>query len=585
MLKALLLTALLLFSTTVEAKQSYFEKCKIWFTKLVTPSKQKIATVVPYPNVWSKISAKYQSEFLDILLNKEVRLLSLSESKVDSIIAKANLAKNSEEFRYLFLSHFFKEKNAWLTDQIIKDSWPLVEKNQDRFALGYALGKSQFEYRGLEEIWKLERIRRAKLSNREFVKKITEWTKSPIHARYLYDNLNIFKPKESLVLDYLIHNNEYFKRVGRVRGPPNTLVTLSFEKETRDKNITLLYKHPKYTDEDWLKISEAEREKILLDTIKGTKQAQAANIVAPTEFLPEAAGGVTREPLPAGEKPLFEFAHKSYDIDPDYMLSQMDEVSKAFKENDFHAHLVFELPEKYSQMNEFRAWLKQSNDYLYFSGLENGLHAHKFTQLKSVKGYPKNLEEISKENFKFMTLGVRRGLYGSAKNSGYAKLGIELRDVTRNMDDWRKYIHEFHKSVSGKVWEKGPSNLDNFFQIDPDDVTAIKEMLVAKGYKKEFVERVAKAEPTFMIPFMDFENARVFDYQTGLYRSADPEMAKRVSEAREVYLDEMKKVELEIDGILAKGESLADEDVSGAVRYDLSMWAKRAQVSSLFSGI
>lgn len=90
--------------------------------------------------------------------------------------------------------------------------------------------------------------------------KLSKWIKSDHHALFAYQSLysdGLHKHVDTM--DYLFSHNDYFKDIKRIRGPPRTAITYSFEKESSISDITLWYKDAKYTDQEWFEFSEAEQ--------------------------------------------------------------------------------------------------------------------------------------------------------------------------------------------------------------------------------------------------------------------------------------------------------------------------------------
>lgn len=603
---------LLLFALTLPGRvlgNDAVLSCEPNFARLETPTADLYISVLA--GLTPKLTVPQEAALQALFRSEDLPGPEANLATLLSAVGRAASAKNLNEFKYLTLVYSQPTKYKEYSPEIIRSAFAKVEKSLSPYSAGHELGGNRKSFGSMDEILALQKIMHDPDGAAEAA---NFWVKSPAHAVYLYQNLGEFGKSATAVLGYLIDRNEFFKRVGRVRGPPNTVVTLAFEKETRKKEISLLYRDARMTDDDWMKLDEDERYQRLEALIVKTKVATAPDVVAPTSLLPESAGGLMREPLPSGEANLFEFAHKGYEIDPARITKGMNEVSGLFKENDFHVHLVFDLPKKYSQMPEFTSWLKQSNDYLYLKGMEeHGAHASKYigipepalkrfslanarkkirlmlnpgSETSLTKGLPTTVSEIDRQNFKFMGAGLRRNIYGESNNPAFTKVGVELRDATRDMGTWEKLVNKFHASVSAKIWEN-PSLAKAPIEVvlTPKPLPAELALLTQNGFSKEFIEIVTKAEPTFTIPLKPFEKGSYRDYHNNGFRTAHPGSAERIAAAREKYLSELKLVQKELEDYKAKGEAVDPDNIQLALRMTMSEWAREARVSTLFEGI
>ena len=528
-------------------------------------------------------------------------------------------------FRYFMLTGARPELFRKYSPKSIRRGLYLVEEAQSPYSTGYDLvQKAGTEpFRAMREILDFVHLTQKPGTLSERARAASDWVKSPNHALYLYRNLDDFEESASAVLAYLIQKNEYFKNVGRVRGPPDTLVTFSYEKETRKPVISEFYRNAKVPEDEWFKRSAAKREEELREiAAEYSGEVIPEKVVVPTALKPRSAGGLRND---AGFSDsaysdgfIFEFTHKNFEIDEDRLLSQMREVQSSMKENDFHVHLVFDLPRKYEQMPEFSRWLKQANDYLYLKGMEeHGLHGNHLTKvapepfgeekIKSIReavahGQPRELDPFwplnpvdvetkgpSKSQLKYRTVGLRGGLYGdSADRANYVKIGLEFRDATRDVNTWSKIIKGFKKSVTDHIWEKPISPAPAGKAEVRLTQTALPEELddlERHGLSKQFARTLSTVDPTFTLPLKDYAGGVVRDFHTGTFRQADPKLAKRATEAKAEYLEELRKLEKNWNDLRDRGEWVRDEDLKMAVQWTMSDWAKKARVSELFNSL
>ena len=438
----------------------------------------------------------------------------------------------------------------------------------------------------------------------EHLEAANQWVKSNEHALYLYQHLEEMGPKADLLMDVLPHRNEFFGRVGFVRGPPNTLITYAFERETRDAMATLYYKDPRYTDEEWIELPENQRQEIL-KRLNGSdeKVFQPAGVIAPTGFKPSSLGGYSQEFSHSGVGFLMEFAHRNYEINPDVILSEMKSIATDLKSNDaFHVHLVFDLPKRYHRMPEFTDWLKQVNDSLYFSGLEEGLHPADLVQLPKLprsawnplnwfhpleslmdrsSHLPTQLSQVNHQKYKFFAAAPRAKHYGSSKDPKFQKIGIELRDISRNMGQWEQTVDRVGSGIRDRRWEVGRRK-EKGFQLIPNPKED-QRRLEALGIKPVTAKLMVANEAMIGVPLVELESMKYFNYQTQSAEKPSETKAKQLKEARTAFEKELVSLAAELEGYQKRGEKFEGQDVQTVIRMSLSSWAKAAKPSSLLS--
>ncbi|MCM2279501.1 MAG: hypothetical protein NDJ89_15605 [Oligoflexia bacterium] len=448
------------------------------------------------------------------------------------------------------------------------------------------------------------------------VNEISDWVKSEEHALYLYQHLEDFGKRADEVLDYLLQENVYFAYSGKVRGPPATLVTYSLEKETKNPAVTLYYRTPAYPEDKWMDLAQSERVSALSAQVSrfDEKKFLSPEVVPPTGLKPSYLGGYSQEfsgfiPGKKGSVPItYEFAHRSYEIDRKRLMRDLNDLSSQLGETDsFHVHIVFDLPKKYPKHPEFIAWTKQAEDYLYLSGMEEGLHGNDLTSLPGMPGplwvdklllpfenwfkfgrktLPSSPGVIGRRNFKFFTMGIRGQLYGPSRSGDWVKVGLELRDPTRKLEKWSDTIEKIGSSVEQKIWEKQDlaHAHSNRMQLGQTKDLSTRQ-LVELGIEENYAAEIAAAIPTIDIPLRKFEAASFFNYRTGTAFTPNAPTQARIVAAREKFIQELFKVYREIKDMRERRVTYEPEELAMAILMDLSTWAKEARVSELFSGI
>jgi hypothetical protein len=269
------------------------------------------------------------------------------------------------------------------------------------------------------------------------------------------------------------------------------------------------------------------------------------------------------------------------------------------KETDsIHVHLVSEFPNDYAHGAQLITWAKHVNDFLYLSGLEEGLHPNELTGVagqkrstwglgnifleKSVLKLPRRLKDIKAYNFKMLGMGLRRQIYGDAIDPKAFKMGLELRDVTRDLARLENYAEDIGDSYAMRVWEKGPDSFGGY-TLDPglDAATALWKESPLR-IREPFLKKLHKLDPMVAIPLREFEKENFYDYVSHDLKGVSPDHAKKISDARKGYILSLEKLEREFNRYQAKGEKVENELLQSALRMNLSEWATAAQASKLF---
>jgi peptide deformylase len=432
----------------------------------------------------------------------------------------------------------------------------------------------------------------------------SNWVRSEDHALFLYDllsktGLSHFREE----LDYLSRNNVYFVESHRTEG--GGFITYSFEKEGTRADISLLYRPPQFSEDQWLARPEAERFELLKKARIPKKTFTKASEIMPTGLKPSSVGGYSVELSDHLRKGYgWEISHKKYEINRQRLMREIRELAGIFKEtHSFQVHLVFELPKKYPKYQEFIYWYKHLNDYLYLKGLEEGLHGNYLTGVANlasdmswgerIKNWLRSSYTTSKivleaqsrlgrQNSKFFSVGLRAGLYGPPSHSENMKIGLELRDSTRKIDLLDRYTEQISRSLEAKIWEKSESKdiSNRTLRLTTDRPTSTKAMssIVSHEYAKLFAE----IEPTSYFPLLKFDETLWFDYREKIWKRVPSPTQTRIQKARAVYEQDLRDLEKELRGLESRGEKTEPEIIRIALRMSLATWAKSARVAELF---
>lgn len=438
-------------------------------------------------------------------------------------------------------------------------------------------------------------------SSAEKFKKYSQWVKSDAHALYLYDHLSdLGLEKNKDLLRYLSFQNEYFKKAHGLRGPPHSLVTYSFEKESAKPDITLWYKKADYSDEDWMALSEEERLSLIRKATNVKKKKVSSDRIASTGMKPHYVGDYSEE---LGHGILdrsygWEIANKKYEIDLDRLMGEVKEVSESFKEtHSFHTHVVFDMPKDYKNFDKFSTWSKHVNDYLYLSGMEEGLHGNYLTGLAHFadeapspmkssinNAVPEKQASVNYQSHKFFSMGIRGDLYGDSPIKDHVKMGLELRDTTRKLDKLEANMKGVSEAVQDYRWEKWPADLrrDQVGFLRPQQSEFPSELM--DSMSKELKSALTGKDVGPKIPLQKFEEGKFFDFKSASLKEVTSEQRERIQAAREFYYDEIAKLDKNVKDLKAKGESFEKEDLDMALKMVLTEWANKARVSELYAG-
>jgi hypothetical protein len=443
-------------------------------------------------------------------------------------------------------------------------------------------------------------------SSKARAEKLNAWVQSEAHALLLYDlfsrsGLENFKEE----LEYLRQNSVYFIESYR---SGNGLISYSFEKEGTSGDISLLYRSPSVPEKDWLQFSEADRMKQIRAIHIPEKEFVKSNVIAPTELKPDAVGGYSQEYSGiAGKDYNWEISHKKYEIDRHRLMREVQDVANLFNQtHSFHLHVVFEIPKHYEKYEDFIYWYKQVNDYLYMKGLEEGLHGNALTGVANIYGdlswtekinswiqrfsfkantIPEGQWRLGKRSSKYFSAGLRTGMYGPPSAPELMKIGIELRDTTRNITVLGQYTERLSKSIEDKVWEHGNAQSIKESNLRLTSSAARAKESLSGIVSPRFAKMFSSIEPTVYFGLIKFEEAKTFDYRQGRWMEVPEATKERIRQARTFYEKELRDLEIELTGLEKKGEKTEDEIIKLVLRTSLATWAKRAKASELMAGI
>ncbi len=435
---------------------------------------------------------------------------------------------------------------------------------------------------------------------------LNEWIKTEYRALFVYDLLiQIGLSKYQDIFDSLIKKNIFFMESDTyiTQDGKNNLITYSFEKEGSKSEISYYFKLPNMKENDWLSLSDESRMTFLKNSKLPEKEFVSAELLSPTQLKPSFIGGFSLEWSGIlGQKGWsWEIAHKNYEISREILKNQIKQISDFFGEtHSIHVHIVFEIPRNYENYSDFIGWVKVLNDYLYLKGMEEGLHGNELTHIMNLPekmskkelfmdylngvSQPSNIarEEqvlLTKRSMKYFSAGLRTKMYGNTHSEEYIKVGIELRDTTRNLKQLNDYIDFVTAMIQNKSWESTTTSILGYL---PSLTTSEKFSKNALKYflKDIAIEQMIKANDNVALPMMHFERIQNKLINDDLF---DPETRKYITQARVAYLNDLVQLETEIlKSIKETGKPLEPEIIDMAIKISLTEWAKKVNVSDIY---
>lgn len=437
--------------------------------------------------------------------------------------------------------------------------------------------------RGMAEF---EKALASKLPVERLAEELNRWIDSPERAVYFYSKVRDFGGRSDALLVSLSKQNRELARAKLVNSDKPSFVTLSFEKESKNPKIADFYISNLMNESGWAALSPEQRFERLF--------VRNGSDLKPLPAKPRYLGPVSHD------APMLEVKSALFELDRERLLGQMRELSEALNEShSFHAHLVSDFPVDYAKMSEFNAWHKQLNDYLTLAGMEEGIHPAGYIELtraRSQSAFPKSVEQpesfarVNAVSHKMQSAGLR-AMYGESHLPGHKRIGIELRDVSRRMESWDRYVRQVGSSLEDRVWEK--AGMPGVRQLDERRVFRLRSgvsgdvrSIASHGIGPELLEELLRTEPNLAFPFLPFESSKYLDYGTGKFIRPSEKQVKQLDLARKRFVEDLRNLETEIQRYRSSGERLDPANhIQPAIRMSLTEWARRAKVSALLSGI
>jgi hypothetical protein len=401
-------------------------------------------------------------------------------------------------------------------------------------------------------------------------RKVKEWITSPVEALYYYQNRLAFKDRSLAVFQWLLTNEPLFAGTRKSPYDPHSLLEYSFEKETSQYEtlVTEFWRPANVTETEWFSINAEERQTRLNEMIENRKS------LVPTQKQTEYLGKLGFDLLGP-----YEFKHGSFEFQLSELKKQTDFAASILDEtNGFHIHQVFEIPLSDESNANFRYWYKIKADELTLTGLEQGLHP---SARVTVAPEPQDIHlqptELQNWSYKFHTIGLRAGIYGPSRGHGKIKIGLEYRDVSRDLNFVFERLQQNAIEIENAVWEqidfldRGESEGEFFLSSQ-----AYTGEYASTGLKPAFISELSDVDLT-SLPLRDISSS--FFYHTGskTRRSASPAELARWETAKAKYIRNLTDLQNRIEGARVDKARL-----HRAIQIILTDWAKEARPSLLY---
>lgn len=412
-------------------------------------------------------------------------------------------------------------------------------------------------------------------------------------ASYIYELLiKTVYGRERKLIERILDESPYFKGAIRQEEDSALIITSSFEKETHSVDVTDFYKSSRYSDEEWFRFSPIERKDKLTYVLRN-----GTLLVSKTEKAPRHLGKLTYEVMDHPQKYMLELKSSSYNLLNESTFKQASELALHLNEwHSFHFHHVFHAPlNSETYYNAFIGWFERLNSYAYFSGLEERLIPGRLTKnvdwnyVKPGNGIT-TLDKLLNQfevPMKLHGVGLRSGIYGDRLIRDHIKLGIELRDVSRNSEKLKEIMDGVATALAKRIWFKIDFSHPNLFRLSEvlssvsySDVP--KKNLLNILQDQEITDKLIKIEPQIYIPLVEYENA-IFTLTNEAYSPLSAAKISKIKKARFEYSVGLQKLTSDLLE-LKKSTGITEGDWEAAtsvIRWELADWAAKAKISEL----
>ena len=308
-----------------------------------------------------------------------------------------------------------------------------------------------------------------------------------------------------------------------------------------------------------------------------------SEIIAPTSLNDYANIKVDRE-----ESTVIELIHGSYEFDLERIKAITLKLAKDLKEtHSFHFHQVFEMPSDAGpEFNKFIFWWKFKNDFVTLLGLESGLLPNVYTRI----AYLDTVNYFFTGFQKLYALGFRRDIYGPASEENKIKVGIETRDVLRDLPKLFSLVIEPNSyDIEHEIWDQesaptsdtsGSHNLAHIAEYPHSEL--LSDVLGTVDLTHRLTEALENKEVPWHLVFYPFESKTFYSYRKGDYYSPRAEQVERIKQARQNFIEDLKSINEEIVEAKSANKKYDYEEIVMALKMILVDWASRARISEIY---
>jgi hypothetical protein len=421
----------------------------------------------------------------------------------------------------------------------------------------------------------------------------------------------------SQLIEGLVRVNPHFGKARLVKDHVSSLITYSFEKEGRGPEVGLLFRPKRISPERWNDMSPSDQLEALLSLRGSTLSPRTHLSVVATDLKPSYLALLASE---SGD--VWEVRHQAFELDPRRLMRQLRELTSLFRSTDsVHVHLVFDLALGSPRSIGFSRWFKFVNDALVLRGLENGLHPSGTAGIDSLSRHrdtdgpiqqraraQRPDEETTESEIptfygtKMLSMGLRpHTTYTDLEsveniqigqparpNPGAlpwptTRIGLELRDVTRKMQDLEETVDGLSHAIQGQFWNRfADSESDSFFALDPD--TKAFDSVLAEAVDLPPYLNLRELYPGSIVPLHQFEDANFPNYRTGTVSRASASQRRVFIEARAEYIKGLEALGREIKDLQRRRVPFSNDDVISAIKMLVAEWATKTKPSTLLVG-
>lgn len=424
----------------------------------------------------------------------------------------------------------------------------------------------------------VELLNRATLSRRDLDQVVAWSRRSADHAAYLHYWINFFglsSAQRTNLVSLLRKNSHHFADAVVAVDDPSEIVTYSLDRESRKLDRMALWYRPEvFSDQEWFgfddygRVTWLQAEATKISNSHRMSLGSALDPMGLTEFAPAWVSVLHSEVDPG----VYEIAHRLYRVSQRQLFKDITESSEILKQKEgIHVHVVgVRSPDRTSQAPSgerekelIKIWVNYLIEYLYFSGLEEGLHP-------TARVNPGNDFE------KLRDARVQLSYDGDGHISA---VDVELRDSSRIPEKLEKLVAGVSKAISRRSWmlplEWNPLALLKVEKLPTPKNELLSEMLIRDSVRRQV---------HLTLPFNNWEDLKVWDAASADLIALTPEQKQIFAEARAEYVAMVEIADRQAESFKmnlysAEDAIVLDEFLSEA----LNTWAAKVSLTKILT--